>query len=442
MKVLELARQLGERRLIREGGWVAAGQGIAIVARIGGLRLITDLVSPQVYGEVVLLLGLASLGSNMFCLPVLSALVRFYPDAARAGRVAALRALLRQLLVPRTLGIAALLAVGGVVWVGFGPGRASGVAFVGAAILLVLDVARLFESTLLNAARRQRAYSLWYAADAVSRPALAVAAILALGADALSVLIGYAAAVACTNLAFRRASVRGGPGEVAAPGTWLEETRRSMLRYAGPLVPLALLGWIISLSDRYILAGLTSPTQTGIYAAAYGLASTPFIMLDQLLALTLRPVYFDAVGQQDRRRERRTFLVWMAALAVSLLLGMALVVALAGPIVKLVLGEAYWSAAELVPWIAAAYAIQAVQHLFEHTILALQQTRRLLVVHAAGAVTAVSFYFVLIPRLGARGAALATLLSMLASCTASMLLSGALPRLFARDPRMRALSPP
>ena len=71
-------------------------------------------------------------------------------------------------------------------------------------------------------------------------------------------------------------------------------------------MPLALLGWVISLSDRYVLAGLTSPVQTGIYAAGYGLASTPFIMLDQFLALTLRPVYFDAVGQRDRRRERST----------------------------------------------------------------------------------------------------------------------------------------
>ncbi len=433
MKVLDLARQFGERRLIREGGWVAVGQGVAIVARIGGLRLITDLVSPQVYGEVVLLLGLATLGSSMFCSPVLTALVRFYPDAARAGRVAELRALLSKLLVPRTLGIAALLAGGGVIWAGFSSGRASAIAFVGVAILLVLDVVRLFESTLLNAARRQRAYSLWYAADAVSRPALAVAAILLFGADAVSVLLGYAAAVACTNLAFRRATVRGGPGEGAAPGAWVEEIRRSMLRYAGPLVPLALLGWIISLSDRYILAGLTGPMQTGIYAAAYGLASTPFIMLDQFLALTLRPVYFDAIAQRDRRRERRIFLVWLAVLAVTLLLGMALIVPLAGPIVKLVLGEAYWGAAGLVPWIAAAYAIQAVQHLFEHPILALHQTRRLLVVHAVGAFTAVSFYFVLIPSSGARGAAIATLLSMLASCAASVQLSGALPRLFARE---------
>ena len=174
-------------------------------------------MSQQVYGEEVLLLGLAMLASNMFCLPVLTALVRFYPDAARAGRVAPLRALLRQLFVPRTLAIAILLAFGGVAWAGFAGGDVSGAAFVGVAILLALDVVRLFESTLLNAARRQRAYSLWYAADAISRPLLAALAIFAFGADALSVLLGYAAAVGLTTLAFRSASVRGDAGATRRP---------------------------------------------------------------------------------------------------------------------------------------------------------------------------------------------------------------------------------
>ena len=117
LKALDFAKNLSGRRLVREGGWVASGQGVAVVAKIVGLRLITDLVSPQVFGEVVLLLGLAALGTNMFCVPVLSALVRFFPDAARGRRVAAMRFLLRDLLVPRTLVVAGSLAIGGALYV-------------------------------------------------------------------------------------------------------------------------------------------------------------------------------------------------------------------------------------------------------------------------------------------------------------------------------------
>ena len=435
LKALDFAKNLSGRRLVREGGWVASGQGVAVVAKIVGLRLITDLVSPQVFGEVVLLLGLAALGTNMFCVPVLSALVRFFPDAARGRRVAAMRFLLRDLLVPRTLVVAGSLAIGGALWTRFDDAGTSAWGFASVALLLVLDVVRLFESALLNASRRQQAYSLWYAADAISRPALAVATILVFGPTSVSLLLGYALAVAGTNLAFRSTRVLGGPNEAEASPSWVAATRVAMLRYAGPMLPLAILAWVITLSDRYILAGLTSPEQTGIYAAAYGLASAPFIMLGQFLSLTLRPVYFDAVLQHDRRRERRTLLVWMAALALALLFGMGLVIAFAGPIVKFVLGEAYWGAADLLPWIAAAYGIQAVQQLFEHVIQALHSTRRLLVVHSCGAATAVGLFFLLIARYGAYGTAMAVVGSMLASCTASIVLSGALPRMFAREPR-------
>jgi O-antigen/teichoic acid export membrane protein len=363
------------------------------------------------------------------------ALVRFFPDAARGRRVGALRLLVRHLLVPRTLAVAGLLAIGGALWTLFDTAETSAWAFVAVAVLLALDVVRLFESTLLNASRRQRAYSIWQAGDAVSRPLLAVVAIWVLGPTSVSLLLGYLLAVAVTNFAFRRTRVRGGPDEAGASPAWVTETRIAMLRFAGPLMPLALLGWIISLSDRYVLAGLTSPEQTGIYAAAYGLASAPFLMLAQFLSLSLRPVYFDAVIQHDRARERRTLLAWMAILALALSSGIGLVVVFSDPIVRLVLGESYWSAADLLPWIAAAYGILAVQQLFEHVIQALHSTRWLLVVHSCGAVSAVGLFFLLIPRHGAYGAAMAVVGSMLASCTASIVLSGALPRLFARDRR-------
>jgi O-antigen/teichoic acid export membrane protein len=438
LRALDLAKNLSSRRLVREGGWVASGQAVAVVARIVGLRLVTERVTPEVFGQVVLLLGLATLGTNLFCIPILSALVRYFPDAARGGNVGGLRGLVRALLVPRTLAVAGLLAVGGALWTRFDAAGTSAWAFVCVALMLVLDVVRLFESTLLNAARRQTAYSLWYAADALTRPLLAVAVILVLGPTSTSLLIGYVIAIALGNFAFRGTRVFGAADEVSAPPAWRVEMRAAILRYAGPMIPLALLGWVISLSDRYVLAGLTSPDQTGIYAASYGLASAPFIMLGQFLSLTLRPVYFDAVVQGDRRRERRVLLAWMAAVALALAVGMGLVIEFANPIVRFVLGEAFWGAADLLPWIALAYGLQAVQQLFEHVIQALHSTRRLLVIHALGAATAVALFFLLIPRYGANGAAMAVVGSFAVSCAASIPLSGALPRLFARESRPAA----
>ncbi len=57
-----------------------------------GIRLLTEFVSPEVFGTVSLLIGIATLGSTLFCNPLLQAAMRFYPELAREGQVPRLRA--------------------------------------------------------------------------------------------------------------------------------------------------------------------------------------------------------------------------------------------------------------------------------------------------------------------------------------------------------------
>jgi len=49
------------RRIAGEAAWVFAGQGASALATVLGLRLITEWVSPDVYGTVVLALGVVVL---------------------------------------------------------------------------------------------------------------------------------------------------------------------------------------------------------------------------------------------------------------------------------------------------------------------------------------------------------------------------------------------
>jgi O-antigen/teichoic acid export membrane protein len=223
--------------------------------------------------------------------------------------------------------------------------------------------------------------------------------------------------------------VRGeGPGR--DPARWTAETRAALLRYAAPLAPLALLEWVMVLSDRYLLAGIAGTREAGVYAAGYGLGSMAFIIAGQMLMLIVRPVVFDAVSRGDRARERRILIGWLALLGGTLGAGLVALVLLRDPIVRLVLGEAFWGAAPILPWIGAAYSLQSLRHVFDTLILGQRRTRRLLVNHAVAAATATVCYLLLIPRLGSLGAALGTAAGMAASLLSSVVLSGALPLLF------------
>jgi O-antigen/teichoic acid export membrane protein len=416
-------KALTGRRIVRDAGWLGLGQLGTVAARVIGLRLVTELVTPAVYAEIVLLTGLSTLAMNMFCVSLTSALLRFHPEARATNKVASLRALLGGILLRRTIAVSLLLGVGGSLYAALSE-TGVGVSFWLVAILLALDVKRVFESDLVNAERRQSTYAAWNLVNAWARPVFAVLAILWLGASSEAVLAGYVAAVAVSLWIFRGAGVRGDEPPEPPHGEWWRAMRRTVLAFAAPFVPLAVVGWIVTFAGRYILAGLASVEAAGIYSAAYGAASMPFILWGALLSSTLRPIYFDAVARRDRARERRTFWLWLALLLGPMSAGVACVWLFAEWIVWLLLGEAFWGGEDLLVWIAAAYAIQSTQQLFEHVIQAQGRTRRLLVMQGSAALTSLALYFALIPGMGATGAAIGTLCGMLASLLASILLSG------------------
>lgn len=427
MSWLDRMRALRRSRFTRDFVWIGTGQVASIGVRLVGIRVLTELVEPDVFGVVGLTIGVAILARNVLGAPILEASWRFYADAAEEQRIGAHRALLGRLLGFRTGLATALLAVGGIGWGVWQ--RAPDVAwsFAAVALLSVLETQRMFELRLLNASRRQLYHAGWTLLDEALRVVGAVSAVLWLGPTAASVLLGYSVGTAAATAAFWRARVRGEGDD--GGDAWRAERTQQVLRYALPLSLLAVVGWIFNFSDRYVLAALAGAEITGVYVAAYGLASHPFIVTARALNLSFRPVYNAAAVSGDLRRERRVFLLWSALLAAVLFLGVAAMAWLAEPLTSLLLAERYADAAVLLPWIGAAYALQGCKQVFEAVIYAEQRTRLLVVVQAVVAPVSLGLYVVLIPELGALGAAIGTLAGMAVALLAIGFLSGTWSRL-------------
>lgn len=410
-------------RLVGEGLWVATGQVLTLVGRLVGIRLITGIVSPEVYGHVALLVGLGALAAGMLVTPVVQSAVRFYPDAARDGHPGALRSLTsRYLRWAGLLSSFVLLAVG-LAWSSASGQGPTAWAYAFLALGFLADAARTYETGLLNAVRRQAAGSLWLAADSWLRTLCALAFLLIAGASAASVLAGYAVGAFVANVLFARRRVVPQGSAPEPSGPWAKHAAAACRAYAAPLIPLALLGWAFNLGDRYVLASVAGADATGLYSAAYGLGSMPFLALSGVLVTTFRPVLFEAASAGDRAKERRIVFLWIAVTAATGIAGVLLLVWLAPWVVRIALGSEFRVAAPLLPWIGAAYAVQNIQNVFETRIYARRRTGSFLVLSVASAAVAVSMYLVLIPRMGAMGAALGTLGGMIVSCAASILLS-------------------
>lgn len=420
----------GPPQILREGLWVGVGQASTVLAGLAGVKLLTTLLPLEVYGQFALLLGLTTLGGGVFCLPTLQASLRFYPEAVRDGKVNALRRLSTRYLLRGWAIVAVLLFAGWAAWSAWKGGGVGAVPVVLAGGFLGADVLRSFEVGLLSAARRQRDFALRSSLDAWARLLGATVAVLVWGASPSSALFGYAAGSALVSLALGRRRVRGSdPGPVGGEDAWAAKNRRAFLGYALPLTPPAVLVWLNSLSDRYILAGVAGVEAAGVYAAGYGLGSQPFAGVNAIVHSTLRPVLYGAVAHGDAVKERRTLRIWLGLVLAVSGVGFALLYLLAEWITRIMLAPEYQSASAVLPWIAAGYALQNVQQTFEIILFAHGQTRRVLALQAIAAIVGVGSYVALIPSFGAVGAAMGTFGTFVVTCAASFFLSGAHRRL-------------
>lgn len=389
-----------------------AGQFGTVVLGLVALRVITEILDPVTYGTVALVLAGLGLGKGLFLSPWLAAQLRFHPDAARQGQLWSLyRA------VAGVCGVGIVLAA---VTVSFGLSHwVTGVGetwvpivFAVAAVWLVADAAISVVLNFLNSELLQGPLSAVRLADAFLRPAVAIAAVVLFAGGAILFVAGQAMgalllAAFAAPILFRRGRKKGHHTTVPSHySRWV----RQILRYSGPLVPMAVLQWAIHLGDRYILEFFHGSQEVGLYSASYGLASQPFLMLSGVTTLLLRPRLFRV--SDDANLARRYRRIWLRTLVLIGGLGLLLVLVFHQWIARVLLAEEYRVAAGLIPLIGAAYLILAIGQGLENWAMAEQRTRRILTAGIISVIVSIALALLWIPRFGSVGAAWSTLLGL------------------------------
>lgn len=196
---------------------------------------------------------------------------------------------------------------------------------------------------------------------------------------------------------------------------------KSIVSYAGPIVPVTVLESLIPLTERYMIQFVAGPAAVGVYAATQNLVQQPVNMLASSVALAAFPIIMRSAeedghgGAQSRMREVGGLLLALGLPAV------AGIIMLRSEIATVILGEEFREQAViLMPWIAVnALLVNLKYHYFD---MAFHVTRRMMVLVAtllpATLLTAPLIY-VFLKIWGLPGAAAGACLAFAASLAAS-----------------------
>jgi O-antigen/teichoic acid export membrane protein len=308
-------------RLLRQTGLYAIGN-VAVKAAgllLAPLYLNTSYLSTEAYGHLVLLEATAQVLIPVAGLGLATGMLKFMSDPAdeRAARS----------LPFTTLLLSMLLALGAftLTWV-FAPALGSFLVDDAARTRLprlmggyaALKVVAAVPYTLLRV--RERAG--WYTTSAAAEWSVLVAgvyyALVVEGSGLEGVMTAYLASAAASALAMSAFTL--------THVDWQFDARivRNLLRFGVPMVLSAFAGLFLNVGDRYILKWLTDAETVGLYGWAARLGGVINMLFVQSFQLAFTVIGLKTVGAGDRTLHRRTFrhfTIWTgwAVLGLSLL---------------------------------------------------------------------------------------------------------------------------
>jgi O-antigen/teichoic acid export membrane protein len=188
---------------------------------------------------------------------------------------------------------------------------------------------------------------------------------------------------------------------------------RHVLKFGLPYIPAGLAGIAMQVIDRPIVKALTNDATLGIYQLNYRLGIFMMLIVG-MFDYAWRPFFLTHANDPDAKPLFARVFTYFTLGMVTIFVGVSFFIDDAVRMTvfgKQFFPPAYWSGTEIVPWVLLAYMFTGAYVVFMVGVYLEKKTQYLPLVSGFGAALNVGANFLLIPRLGILGAALATLAS-------------------------------
>lgn len=347
------------RRLAKEGSWIVIGQIAAVAGALVLVRVLTEYLDPEQYGQLALGLTVAGLVNQVVMGGIGAGIGRFYSIAAEKQDLGGYLHATRHLLAYATAAVVVigLILMASLYWLGYSQ-------WIGlAAAALVFSVLSGYNSTLSgiqNAARQRAIVAFHGGLDAWLKILLAVGVVLWLGTSSTAVVIGYACSsllITVSQLIFLRRTIPQQHTPIQNRQQWMPQ----IWAYSLPFTTWGAFTWMQQVSDRWALQAFASTSDVGQYAVLFQLGFTPIALITGMAMSFLGPILYQRSGDAtDHARNSNVHqLGWrMAHLSLMVtLLGFAITFAVHERLFGLLAAAEYRGSSYLLPWVVLAGGI-------------------------------------------------------------------------------------
>ncbi len=224
--------------------------------------------------------------------------------------------------------------------------------------------------------------------------------ILHMGIDGaiLAAGVGYAIIVFCTlPIVLWRAGVR-----------LRFDIARGMLVFGWPHVLSLIAGWVLQLLDRYLLGILGSLAQTASYAVAYSLGGTLSAIIITPFSMAWWVLMYSIAKKDNAKHVFQLIFRWFSLFLLFAAFGLSTFGVI---VLDLFFPPSYHSAAPVIPAVALSMVFYGAYTIFTVGVSLTRKTWLLTISIGSSALLNTALNFILIPRYGAMGAAIATLIA-------------------------------
>jgi len=187
-------------------------------------------------------------------------------------------------------------------------------------------------------------------------------------------------------------------------------SRKALKEYADygiPLIATLLFSWILALSDRYIIEYFRGSAEVGIYSAAYQLAEYPISLISSIIVMAAFPIIIDTWeknGDEPTKDLISNVIRYYLLLAIPSLVGIIVL----SKDIMLILGKSYSGGYGVLPWVCFGSLMYGLCVYVNKGLELKKNTKVLSFLVGMAGISNIAMNFLLIPKFGFFGAAVAT----------------------------------